>query len=297
MHGQGPHRRLQDAVSILLEQHRAPVHLLDELPKRWERFADVALLPQSAFTQDEWSGVPKEALWQAVAEALDVERVGRIGEIVGERRESTVELLLGEDDWVVRRENGVDYGYHFTKCMFSAGNVNERRRMGGVGLAGETVIDLFCGIGYYTLPMLVHSKVAQVHCCEWNPRAVEALKWSLQKNGVGDRCTVHEGDNRVTAPTLKGIADRVILGLLPTAENGYELAVNCLKEAGGGLHIHGVAPAKNHQSWVDGTIRQIEELVQGQIVGEVQRTRVKSYAPHWDHLVLDLELRPEKTEG
>ena len=296
MNGQNPHRRLRDAVAILLEQQRAPVQLLDELPKRWERFADVALLPQSAFTQDEWSGVSGEALWRAIAEALEVERVGRTGEIVGERRESTVELLLGEDDWVVRRENGVDYGYHFTECMFSAGNVNERRRMGEVGLAGETVIDLFCGIGYYTLPMLVHSEVAQVHCCEWNPRAVEALKWSLQKNGVGDRCTVHEGDNRVTAPTLKGIADRVILGLLPTAKNGYELAVSCLKEAGGELHIHGVAPAKNHQSWVDETIRQIEELAQGQIVGEVQRIRVKSYAPHWDHLVLDLELRPEKTE-
>ena len=296
MNGQNPHRRLRDAVAILLEQQRAPVQLLDELPKRWERFADVALLPQSAFTQNEWSGVSGEALWRAIAEALEVERVGRTGEIVGERRESTVELLLGEDDWVVRRENGVDYGYHFTECMFSAGNVNERRRMGEVGLAGETVIDLFCGIGYYTLPMLVHSEVAQVHCCEWNPRAVEALKWSLQKNGVGDRCTVHEGDNRVTAPTLKGIADRVILGLLPTAKNGYELAVSCLKEAGGELHIHGVAPAKNHQSWVDETIRQIEELAQGQIVGEVQRIRVKSYAPHWDHLVLDLELRPEKTE-
>ena len=69
MHGQGPHRRLQDAVAILLEQQRAPVHLLDKLPKRWERFADVALLPQSAFTQDEWSVVPKEAIWRAIAEA------------------------------------------------------------------------------------------------------------------------------------------------------------------------------------------------------------------------------------
>jgi tRNA G37 N-methylase Trm5 len=292
MHGQGPHRRLQDAVSILLEQHRAPVHLLDELPKRWERFADVALLPQSAFTQDEWSGVPKEELWQAVAEALDVERVGRIGEIVGERRESTVELLLGEDDWVVRRENGVDYGYHFTKCMFSAGNVNERRRMGEVGLAGETVIDLFCGIGYYTLSMLVHSEVAQVHCCEWNPKAVEALKWSLQKNGVGDRCTVHEGDNRVTAPHLSGRADRVILGLLPTAEGGFDLAINCLNNGGGFLHIHGVAPASDHQSWVDEIITKLSNIKHDFSISETSRVRVKSYAPHWDHLVLDLHFIP-----
>ena len=55
-----------------------------------------------------------------------------MGEVTGRIRKSGVKMLLGDDDWVVRRENGVDYGYHVTKCMFSAGNVNERRRMGEI---------------------------------------------------------------------------------------------------------------------------------------------------------------------
>ena len=55
-----------------------------------------------------------------------------MGEVSGEFRESGVEMRLGEDDWVVRRESGVDYGYAMTRCMFSSGNVNERRRMGAV---------------------------------------------------------------------------------------------------------------------------------------------------------------------
>ena len=55
-----------------------------------------------------------------------------MGEISGEMRESSVEMLLGDDDWVVRRESGIEYGYNLTQCMFSAGNVNERRRMGEV---------------------------------------------------------------------------------------------------------------------------------------------------------------------
>ena len=292
MHGQNPHGRLRESVGQLIQQKGADSSLLNMLPKRWEKFADVVLLPRDAFTAEEWGSIAGQELWTAVATALKVERVGIIGEIVGDRRESTVELLLGEDDWVVRRENGIDYGYRFTECLFSSGNVNERRRMGEVGLPGETVVDLFSGIGYYSLPMLVNSQVNHVHCCEWNPNAVTSLRWSLESNAVVERCTIHEGDNRVAAPKLTGVADRVILGLLPSAEGGFELALNCLKDSGGTLHIHGVAPSSNHQSWVDETISQFSKIRDDFSVSETSHVRVKSYAPHWDHIVLDLTFKP-----
>ncbi len=136
MHREDPHRRVREEVARLLEIRGADERLLDELPKRWERFADVALLQRGAFSSDLWAEHIGAELWNAIARGLSVQRLGRIGEIIGERRESSVELLLGNEDWVVRRENGVDFGYKFTKCMFSAGNVNERRRMGEVGNFG-----------------------------------------------------------------------------------------------------------------------------------------------------------------
>lgn len=52
------------------------------------------------------------------------------------------------------------------------------------------------GIGYFTLPYLVHAGAAHVHACEWNPDAVSALQRNLHFNKVAHRCTVHEGDNR-----------------------------------------------------------------------------------------------------
>ena len=292
MHEQDPHGRLREFVGQLIQQKGADSSLLDNLPRRWEKFADVALLPRTTFTEEGWNDILGPELWSAIASALKVNRIGKIGEIIGEKRESTVELLRGEDDWVIRRENGIDYGYNFTQCMFSAGNVNERRRMGEVGGVEETVVDLFSGIGYYTLPMLVKSQVNHVHCCEWNPNAIRALKWSLDRNNVANRCTIHEGDNRLTAPNLSGQADRVILGLLPTAEGGFELAINCLKKIGGCLHIHGIAPASDHDSWVDETITKLSNLNHDFSISESSRVRVKSYAPHWDHLVLDVELSP-----
>ena len=292
MHEQDPHGRLREFVGQLIQQNGADPSLLESLPKRWEKFADVVLLPRRSFKEEAWNHVRGPELWSTIASALKVKRVGEIGEIIGEKRESTVELLHGQDDWVVRRENAIDYGYNFTQCMFSAGNVNERRRMGEVARIGETVVDLFSGIGYYTLPMLVNSQVNHVHCCEWNPVAVKALELSLDRNNVANRCTIHEGDNRLTAPYLSGQADRVILGLLPTAEGGFELAINCLKKIGGCLHIHGIAPASDHDSWVDETITKLSNLNHDFSITKTSQVRVKSYAPHWDHIVLDVNLSP-----
>ena len=133
MHEQDPHGRLREFVGQLIQQNGADPSLLESLPKRWEKFADVVLLPRRSFKEEAWNHVRGPELWSTIASALKVKRVGEIGEIVGEKRESTVELLHGQDDWVVRRENAIDYGYNFTQCMFSAGNVNERRRMGEVG--------------------------------------------------------------------------------------------------------------------------------------------------------------------
>ena len=212
-----------------------------------------------------------------------------MGEVSGEMRESGVEMLLGDDDWVVRRESGVDYGYRMTRCMFSSGNVNERRRMGEVTQEDEVLVDLYAGIGYYTLPALVHGGASMVHACEWNPEAIEALRWGLESNGVDSRCVVHEGDSRLTSQSLEGVADRVFLGLLPSSEDGLEAALRVLKPDGGTLHVHGLAPSSDHASWAEEVVSSASAIRPGSH-NRSELVRVKSYAPHWDHVVLDLSL-------
>lgn len=66
------------------------------------------------------------------------------------------------------------------------------------GVDTELILSVFSssGIGYFTLPYLVHAGAAFVHACEWNPHAVEALRRNLRLNAVQDRCHVHQGDNR-----------------------------------------------------------------------------------------------------
>ena len=285
MAGRGPHERLHDSISSFLGKNPP-----SEIPKKWERFSDIAILPSGSFRDESWEDVVGPDFWKAVAQGLNVERLGVMGEVTGRIRKSGVKMLLGDDDWVVRRENGVDYGYHVTKCMFSAGNVNERRRMGEIVRRGEVIVDLFAGIGYYSLPILVHSEVEHVHCCEWNNDAVESLEWSLERNNVSSLCTVHRGDNRETSKSIGKVADRIIMGLLPTSERSFEAAMGVLSDSGGVIHVHGLAKPNEYSEWAEGVMTEICNYREGSSVRKIAVNRVKSYAPRWDHVVLDLEI-------
>ncbi|NWV64893.1 TYW2 protein, partial [Malurus elegans] len=200
------------------------------------------------------------ALWETVALALGARRVAKRGRVMpGGLRSPSVTLLLGQDGWVEHVDNGIRYTFDVTKCMFSPGNITEKLRVASLPCSGEVLVDLYAGIGYFTLPFLVHGGAAFVHACEWNSHALEALHRTLLLNGVRDRCHIHAGDNRQvsaapcpSAPSpwqpltllssqleLRDVADRVNLGLIPSSEEGWPVACRVLKkDTGGVLHIH-----------------------------------------------------------
>ncbi|EPS64733.1 hypothetical protein M569_10047, partial [Genlisea aurea] len=134
-----------------------------------------------------------------------------------------------------------------------------------------------------------------VYACEWNPDAVESLRGNLEANHVADRCVVLEGDNRETAP--RNVADRVCLGLLPSSECSWITGVRALRDEGGRMHIHGNVKDCEEGLWVDCVSESISEIARKEgrgwdvLVEHVER--VKSYAPHVRHVVVDLRCRPK----
>lgn len=315
-----------------------------DLPRSWQRHGDLLLLSEDCFQAMQWKSLEPE-LWETVASALGVQRLAKRGRVLPDgTRTPSVSLLLGDHGWVEHTDNGIRYKFDVTQCMFSFGNITEKLRVASLPCAGEVLVDLYAGIGYFTLPFLVLAGAAFVHACEWNPHAVVALRKNLEINGVANRCQIHFGDNRKLK--LKDTADRVNLGLIPSSEEGWPIACQVLrKDVGGILHIHQNVDSflgknfqlpgcsdmgKEHwpypqkiithkcengtsgdfkggmlssaskpewQRWAEYAETRIATLLH-QAHGKPWRTRilhvhpVKSYAPHVDHIVLDLECRP-----
>lgn len=229
----------------------------DYTPKHWEIHDDLILFPPNSFKdifEDQNTDEKNPAydkLCDSICDIYSIKRIAikRLGGIKNDDfRSPSVALIHGFCDnrksetystWAKRTENGIIQSWDITKSMFCVGNITEKLRIASLDCKNEVVVDLFAGIGYFVLPYLIHAKAKHVFACEWNPTAVEALRRNLILNGVNDsKYTILEGDNRIVAPS--NIADRVNLGLIPTADISYKTAVFALKDASGGiLHIHG----------------------------------------------------------
>lgn len=288
-----PFKVMKEAVASLLNHHRLPSELIEQLPLRWERIGDMIVLPATSFKDPMWDSIGKE-LWPIVAKSLGTGRLARQNRIAQTgTRDSRLEILVGDDGWVDHRENGILYSFDTTKCMFSWGNLSEKLRMARLECKDQVIVDLFAGIGYFSLPFLLRANAKMVYACEWNPHAIEALHHNLHANSVADRCVVLEGDNRITAP--KGVADRVCLGLLPSSECSWVTAIEALRDEGGILHIHGNVKDTEKSLWTNHVVHSISDIAESQgrcwevSVDHVEK--VKWYAPHIRHLVVDVRCR------
>ncbi|OPJ89459.1 tRNA wybutosine-synthesizing 2-like protein [Patagioenas fasciata monilis] len=230
-----PAQKLRDELQRLLGESWSE-ELECDVPRAWQRHGDLVLLSEDSFRAAAWEKLGP-VLWETVTSALGAQRLARRGRVLPDgMRSPSVTLLLGQDGWVEHVDNGIRYTFDVTKCMFSPGNITEKLRVASLPCSGEVLVDLYAGIGYFTLPYLVHAGAAFAHACEWNGHAVEALRRNLVLNGVQDRCRVHHRDSRQLE--LRDVADRVNLGLIPSSEEGWPTACRVLKNTGGVLHIH-----------------------------------------------------------
>jgi len=270
------------------------------LPKKWELLGDLALVPSDVLNSEEWYIIRSkndtlyQEIWQEIANSLRVSRIARQSEIAKDKlRSSQVKMIIGDSGEVEFTDNGVKFWLDVTKVMFSSGNVTERHRIGEIDMTGEIVVDAFSGIGYYTLPMLVRSNAKHVYACELNPNSINALTKGAELNAISNKLTILEGDNQITLQSLSNIADRVHLGILPSSENTWQLAVDCLKQSGGIIHIHMNIREKEINSFVDYCLEQLEQYAAQRDFNTIQLQhveKVKWYAPHIRHIVIDVSI-------
>ena len=259
---------------------------LDAAPSSWAAIGSVVLVELGECPRPAEVG---EALLALHGEADTV--LARNG-ISGVHREPDVTVVAGEGDTeTVHVEHGTEYALDLAEVMFSPGNKAERARMGEVASDGERVLDMFAGIGYFTLSMARAG--AHVTAVEHNPTAFRYLVENTMRNGVDQRVEPYRADCREVVPgfVADGRADRVVLGYYEATdpEAGYLDAAMTAVAPGGVLHIHEATP----ESLVfDRPIERIEAAAAdaGRGVEILDTRRVKSHSEGVAHVVLDARI-------
>lgn len=257
-----------------------PAELKALLPQRWEFVGDVAVI-----RLDERLRPYEAKIGAAYADALDVSSVCvDRGGIHGELRRPKVDLIHGESSESVRLENGILYKLDVRELMFASGNVDERARMGSLDCEGETVVDMFAGIGYFTIPLAKHSGAELVYACEKNPQSFHYLKENIAINNVEERVRPVLGDNRDLP--LAGVADRVVMGYVRGTREflwkGFDLVV-----PGGVIHFHDTYPVWEMPQALE---RDVLMASAGREYSIEEIREVKSFAPSVSHYVADIRV-------
>ena len=270
-----------------------PVQTPAKLSVKYERLGDIILLPKA-------SREIVEKLygqnWAGFCADNKARGVGALGEqITGDTRLSGNELLYVDPSnptpFVHHIENGITYYLDVTRHMFASGNGTERMRMANPPKLknSETVVDLFSGIGYFSLPYVVKNpQVTHLIACDWNASAIDCLRQAVALNKVdSERVTFHVGDSSTADAALgENVADRISLGLIPDSSMAWRAASKLLKEEGW-LHVHGIA--KDAEAWKAETLTAFKCL--GLEIIEANLVKVKNYRPHVKHYVLDIFAR------
>ncbi|MBC7081582.1 MAG: class I SAM-dependent methyltransferase family protein [Thermoplasmatales archaeon] len=248
----------------------------EDIPRKWEKIGDVLIL----------NGINgNEEIARVYAEVLKCKSVVEdIGGIKGVKRIPCFKLVYGNSTETIHVENGIKYKLDVQKIMFSSGNIDERIRMAKVANKNEVVVDMFAGIGYFSLPIAVYGR-ARVYACEINKVAYNYLKENIILNEVFDLVTPLLGDCREVAP--KNIANRIIMGYL----NSFDFFEHSLKILNneGVIHFHQKCKKEDFPDKIFDKLKKVA-IKNGKKLEMILSKKIKSYAPGIIHGVIDLKV-------
>jgi tRNA wybutosine-synthesizing protein 2 len=243
---------------------------------KWKRIGDILIL-DSKFSYD------SDAELEDLSKRHKVKTIMKIDHIQGTKREPVYRILYGSETETINKENGCLFKLDLTKVMWSKGNNNERLRIAKLVGDGERVIDMFAGIGYFSIPIAVHSNAKEVISIEINPNSYAFLCENIQLNKVNNVVPIL-GDCKVETPKYK--ADRIVMGYVKTTHHYLKVAISSLNE-GGILHYHETVPEKLIET------RPIERIVSqagNRDVELLKINKIKKYAPGVEHVVIDARI-------
>jgi tRNA (guanine37-N1)-methyltransferase len=279
------------AVQSLLQvlENDLPPNLLASLPQALDIMGDIAVIeiPPELKGHENLVG---EAILKTHRNIRTV--LAKAGAIGGTYRLREFTFIAGEHKTqTVHREFGCQYHVDLAKAYFSPRLSHEHQRVASLVQSGETVVDLFAGVGPFSVLIAKENPAVKVYAVDINPDAVELLKVNARVNRVENRVFPILGDARqITATRLKGSADRVIMNLPETAIEFVDASCQAIKLQGGTIHFYAFVRSPysieelklRFSQTVKGAGRKVEAFLNTRSIRET--------APYESQIVLDVKV-------
>jgi tRNA (guanine37-N1)-methyltransferase len=218
-------------------EDRLPPHLLASLPRALDIVGDIAVIeiPAELKAHERLIGEAILTVHKNVRTVL-----AKAGAVSGTYRLREFEVVAGENKTTtIHKEYGCKYHVDIAKAYFSPRLSQEHNRVASLVKKGETVVDLFAGVGPFSVLIAKNNADAKVYAVDVNPDAIELLERNIRLNRVENRVISIQADaRRAVEERLMGVADRVIMNLPEKALEFVDTACKAIKPVGGIAHYY-----------------------------------------------------------
>jgi tRNA (guanine37-N1)-methyltransferase len=153
--------------------------------------------------------------------------------VEGDFRTRQLEVIAGENKTQTEyKENGCKFIVDVEKAFFSPRLSTERERIAGLVKDGEIVINMFGGVGMFSL-LAAKNTACTVYNIDLNPIAAQLCKENTHINKLKGKVISLNGDaTQVINEQLVGKADRILMLLPERSDEFLDSAVLGLKNKG-----------------------------------------------------------------
>lgn len=236
---------------------------------------------------------------QAIAEAImsvhkNVKTVlAQTGSVSGDFRLRRLESAAGESKTTtIHKESGCLFMVDVAKSYFSPRLFYERMRIAELVKNSETIVNMFAGVGCFSIIIAKHSHAKKVYSIDVSPIAIRYMQENAKLNMVYGKVIPIFGDAKeVIEKKLCHVADRVLMPLPEKAHEYLPCALLTLKKTGGWIHYYDFEYAKKNENPIEKVKLKVTEKLESLRVdfkipfGRVVRTT----GPNWHQIVLDIK--------
>ncbi|HKM59710.1 MAG TPA: class I SAM-dependent methyltransferase family protein [Candidatus Bathyarchaeia archaeon] len=216
------------------------------------------------------------------------------GPILGDFRVRELKLAAGDGRTTTRyKESSCVFAVDVEKCYFSPRLSHERARIAALVKNGETVVNMFAGVGCFSVIIAKNVLQTKVYSIDVNPAAFRYMEENVRINRVYSTVIPLLGDSKdVIISQLQGKADRVLMPLPEKALEYLPYAISALKLSGGWIHLYDFQHAAGNENPVDKTKLNVAQKLGSLGVGYsfVFSRVVRSTGPNWYQTVLDIQV-------
>jgi len=264
------------------EHLKVPSELTKHLPTSYDIIGSIAILKLKE---------PVISVRNKIGQAIinsqkNIKTVAWDKGVKGALRVRDLEIIAGENRTeTTHKEYNIKLNLDVAKVYFSPRLSGEHYRISRLVEPGEMVLDMFAGVGPFSIMIAKYSKAERVYSIDLNTFAIKYLIQNIDQNKVSNIFPL-EGDVRLLIRKIPKV-DRVIMNL-PLGAQEYMREAFAILKYNGVVHYHemlNIDDLQARKDWLMESAKQNKFEVQ-----TIEEHDLGSYSPTINHYCYDLTL-------